>query len=125
MDWWRQAPKEAKDDLEASQGLGGNKKKNRAQVEYVTAHHWTLEGDARILKVLRARGFPVDEMVPMLVELQAGRFLTQRYGCRTWNPASGMYVNALKLSSDRTKVFVDVVSQKCEVQHFNPKLQDQ
>jgi hypothetical protein len=50
---------------------------------------WTLEGDARILKILRARGFPVDEMVPMLVELQAGRFLTQRHGSRAWNPATG------------------------------------
>jgi hypothetical protein len=56
-----------------------------------TQQQWTLEGDARILKVLRARGFPADQMVPMLVELQAGKLLSQRDGNKAWNPVSGQH----------------------------------
>lgn len=84
MDWLRQAPKapEAPKDVREA-------KPNSIHDNHDPERQWTLEGDARILNILRARGFPIDEMVPMLVELQAGRFLTERDGAKAWNPASG------------------------------------
>lgn len=87
MDWLRKTPAAPDEPEDAAKNHGNTVKKiERSQASEQT---WTQQGNARILKILRARGFPAVEMVPMLVELQAGRYSASHNSTKAWNPVTG------------------------------------